>query len=162
MPQPPNHMPRQQLGGYYLLTTSRLGTNSASKRAINRVMMRWDTELMGRIHIITILMKLHISVAPYFKVISSHQRTPSFPLLGSSHLIWHIMPGYLGNEDTTLQHIGRLICFSLGALCPKKLPPGSNTCMGTVCVAAPAAGGPLLPNEHGNLLLSQRRFSPDN
>lgn len=29
-------------------------------------------------------------------------------------------------------------------------------------LAAPAAGGPLLPNEHHNLFPSQRRFSPDN
>lgn len=72
-----------QLGGCYLLTTSRLGTNSASKGAINRVMMRWDTELIGRTHIITIVIIFTYFGSPIFE---GHFLS-FFPLLGSSQLI---------------------------------------------------------------------------
>lgn len=57
-----------------------------------------------------------------------------------------------------------LICFSQPE---KRAPPplGTSTCVGSgegAQAPPPAAGGPLQPNERGNLLASARRFSPHN
>jgi len=76
-----------------------------------------------------------------------------------------------GNKDTTLQHIGKAhLLFIVSVVSKKKeeeekrkgAPWDKHVYEGLRGPAAPAAGGPLLPNEHRNLLPSQRCFSPDN
>lgn len=154
-----------------------LCTNSASKAAIKSPVMRCDHRKWWAEYLsFRFVAELHSFANPCIfighfplnisiKTDKKRERKPfSFTLFGFIHFIWFDISCFCALAIRT-QHCSILAgSFAFHSKCcvQKKSASWDKHVYRDCGLAAPAAGGPLLPNEHRNLLLSQRCFSPDN
>lgn len=168
-----------QLEAHYPSLNLILCTNWASKAAIKSPVMRYDNRKWWIEYLsLGFIMKWHSFPNPCIfighfplniiikkeKKKRKRRKPSSFTLLGFIHSIWFDISCFCALAIRT-QHCSILassFAFHSERCVQKKSAPWDKHVYGDCGLAAPAAGGPLLPNEHRNLLLSQRCFSPDN